>query len=153
MVSLAGDRLLAIIATQNEIATTALDMEAVMRLVVRQARRLLGAAAAVVELLDGEEIVYCVAAGSAEPLVGLSLPAHSSLSGLCVEQGEMLYSADTRDDERVDRKSCESIGAVSMACAPLRDAGRVVGVLKIYDLRPEAFDEADLETLLLLTKR
>jgi len=151
VVRLTGERLLAIIATQNEIASTALDLEAVMRLVVRQTRRLTGAGAAVVELPDGEDMVYCVAAGSSEPLVGLRAPANASLSALCVEHGETLYSTDTRDDERVDRKSCESVGAVSMGCAPLRDGGHVVGVLKIYDLRAEAFDDGDLEVLSLLS--
>jgi len=59
------DRLLAIIETQNEIAATALDLEAVMSLVVERAQTLTAAEAAVIELADGVEMVYHVARGTA----------------------------------------------------------------------------------------
>jgi diguanylate cyclase (GGDEF)-like protein len=148
---LPSDRLLAIIETQNEIATTALDLDAVMSLVVRRAQQLVGATAGVIELVDGEELVYHAASGSAEASLGLRLRADSSLSGLCVAHDEPLYCEDTRTDERVDRAACERVGAVSMVCVPLRYDGHVVGVLKVSDSERHAFSSADLETLGLLS--
>jgi hypothetical protein len=45
--SLSKERLLAIIETQNRVAASSLDLQRVMDLVVEQAQRLVGAAAAV----------------------------------------------------------------------------------------------------------
>jgi len=151
MTPLAGERLLAIIDTQNEITATALDVEAVMALVVRRALELTGAAGAVVEMVDGEEMVYRAAAGCAEAHTGLRLRADSSLSGLCVARDEVLYSRDTSKDHRVDEEACLRVGATSMVCVPLRHAGAVVGVLKVYDSCVGTFEVEDLETLALLS--
>lgn len=145
-----SERLLAIIETQNEIAATALDLDAVMTIVVRHARELVGAEAGVIELVDGEELVYHVASGTAEASVGLRLRAATSLSGLCVERDEVLCCEDSRADDRVDRVACERVGAVSMVCVPLRHEGVITGVLKVFDGRPSAFDDVDVQTLSLL---
>jgi 2-methylcitrate dehydratase PrpD len=55
-----------------------------MDLVVEQAQRLVGAAAAVVELIEGDEMVYRAVSGTAEEHAGLRLRANGSLSGMCV---------------------------------------------------------------------
>ena len=145
------ERLLAVIETQNEIAATALDLDAVMALVLRRAQQLAGAAAGVVELLDGEELVCHVASGTASKDVGLGLRAESSLSGLCISRGEVLYCEDAATDERVDAEACRQVGAVSIVCVPLSHEQQTVGVLKVYDPRAGAFDVADLQTLQLLS--
>ncbi len=149
---LPSERLLAVIETQNEIAAAALDLDAVMGLVARRAQELAGAAAGVVELLDGEEeLVYHVASGTATSRVGLRLRAESSLSGLCISRGEALYCEDAATDERVDAEACLQVGTVSIACVPLSHEQQTVGVLKVYDPRAGAFDAADLQTLELLS--
>ena len=141
------ERLRAIIDSQNRISAASLDLEAVMALVVEQARLLVDAAAGVVELLDGPEMVYTATGGAAEEFLGLRLQAATSLSGMCVALGELLYCEDAAVDPRVDRDACLRVGATSMVCVPLAHGGRVVGVLKVYDARPRAFDAQDLETL------
>ena len=149
--ALSADRLLAIIETQNRIAASALDLDAVMELVVERAGSLTGANAAVVELADGDEMVYHVGAGAAAAHVGLRLRADSSLSGLCVREGTTLHCRDAGADDRVDRDACRRVGAISMLCVPLGHDGRVIGVLKVYDPRPNAFDAQDVVTLDLLS--
>jgi diguanylate cyclase (GGDEF)-like protein len=145
------EHLLEIIETQNRICATALDLDAVMALVVERARRLVNAEAGVVEMLEGPEMVYMAASGAAEDFLGLRLQAASSLSGMCVALNEILYCEDAAHDDRVDHEACLRVGAVSMVCVPLNHEGRAVGVLKVYDQRPRAFTEGDLRTLGLLS--
>ncbi len=152
MASLPPERLLAIIDAQNEIAAAELDLGAVMTLITRCAQEITGAAAGVVEILDGEEMVYEVASGTAVAYLGARLRADSSLSGLCVARGEILHCEDAAADDRVDGEACERVGARSLLCVPLRHAGEVVGVLKVYDPRPHAFTQDDVQTLSLLSK-
>jgi diguanylate cyclase (GGDEF)-like protein len=149
--ALEPDRLLAVIETQNEIASTDLDLNHVMERVALRAQELVGAAAAVVELFDSGEMVYCAATGTAGDHVGLRLAAANSLSGMCVALGEVLYCPDCETDERVDRDACRRVGATSMLCVPLFKDDSAVGVLKVYDPRANAFDISDAETLRLLS--
>jgi diguanylate cyclase len=149
--TLSSHRLLAIIETLNEIARTALDLDEVMAIVMRCGRALTGAAAAVVEMVEGEHLVYRVASGAAEPYAGTRLRIDASLSGLCVRTGEVLRCDDAETDDRVDLEAARQVGAMSMLCVPLRHGDRVDGVLKVYDPRPHAFDDADVQTLRLLS--
>ncbi len=145
------ERLLGIITTQNEIIATGLDLNSVMELVVTRARALTAAASAVIELVDGEEMVYRVASGTPAAHLDVRLPVDVSLSGISVSGGEVLHCQDARTDERVDREACERVGAVSIVSVPLRHDERIAGVLKVYDSNPNAFDACDVETLRLLS--
>ena len=144
------ERLLAIIETQNEIAASALDFDAVMTLVVRRAQALIGSQAAVLELPEDQEMVYRAASGSAEPLLGLRLPLGDSFSGQCLQSGEILNCTDASKDPRVNPEACRRMGAVSILCVPVRRVIRPVGVLTVYSDSPAAFQYMDERTLDLL---
>src|ERR1700731_3557378 len=95
---LSQERLLAIIETQNEIAGSALELDAVLAGVGRRPQDLIGSEAAVLELPEENEMVYRAASGTAEPLLGLRLPLADSFSGLCLQSGEILNCGDTSND-------------------------------------------------------
>jgi diguanylate cyclase len=146
------DRLLAIIQTQTEIAASDLDLDAAMRLIAERAQALSGANAGVIEIADGDEMVYRVATGEATPFLGIRLKMDSSLSGLCVREERVLRSDDTAEDPRVDAEACRQVDARSMLCVPLTHRGGTVGVLKVYSPETNGFDDADVETLELLSE-
>jgi diguanylate cyclase (GGDEF)-like protein len=122
-----------------------------MHLVVLRSRSLTGADAAVIELVDGDELVSKVAAGAAEGHPDLRFRRDSSLSGMCLTLGQALRSDDTTADPRVDRKLCARVGAGSMVCVPLRQDAAVTGVLKVYSAASHAFDVNDEQALELLS--
>ncbi len=144
-------QLRAIIRTQTEIAASDLDPKAIMRLIAERARELTGASAGLIELLEGDEMVYTVTAGEATPYLGMRLKAGASLSGLCVHEGKVLRSDDTSEDPRVDSVACKRVHAASMICVPLTHRGETVGVLKVYSPEAHHFDDGDVETLELLS--
>ncbi len=144
------ERLRSIIQVQAQLTNAHLDLDAFMQQVVDSLQALTGAAGAVVELVEGEEMVYRCASPALARHLGLRLQRKSSLSGLCVERGEILYSQDTDDDLRVNRDACRSIGIRSMVCTPLYCRGEAVGVLKVMARQPLGFDEDDIQTLELL---
>jgi diguanylate cyclase (GGDEF)-like protein len=141
------DRLLAIIALQGEIAASRADLDSVMRVVVDRAASLTGAAGAVIELVEGDEMVYRTASGSLAASLRLRLQRAASLSGRCVEERAILRADDTATDARVDREACRRVGAASMICVPLFHDGLVVGVLKVVSTRARAFRDDDVATL------
>src|SRR6186997_1482398 len=147
-----GEQLRAIIRTQTEIASGDLEPEAVMRLIAERAQELTGASSGVIELAEGEEMVYTATSGEATPYLGTRLQRATSLSGLCVAEERVLRSDNTRDDERVDAEACRRVNARSMICVPLAHQGSTVGVLKVYAPERGHFDDADVETLELLSE-
>jgi diguanylate cyclase (GGDEF)-like protein len=146
-----SERLRAIIQTQTEIAATDLDLDAIMRLIASRGQELTGASAGVIEIAEGDEMVYRVATGEAAPFLGVRLKMASSLSGLCVAEGRILHSDDTSADPRVDAEACRQVNARSMLCVPLVHGGQTIGVLKVYSPAAGNFSDDDVETLELLS--
>lgn len=131
----------AIIDLQRRIQQVGHDLDAVMQLVVDTAMTMTAATGAVVEILEGDEMVYRAVAGLASASGGLRLAAPGSLSGLCVRERTALRSDDTSVDDRVDQAACQRVGARSMICVPLLDGDRCHGVLKVYAGVVAAFDD------------
>jgi diguanylate cyclase (GGDEF)-like protein len=142
--------LIAIIELLTALVTAGLEPEAVMKEVAERATTLTGATGAVIEMVDGDEMVYRAVSGSAQHALGLRLKRAGSLSGLCVEQGVALNCGDASTDERVDRAAVERVGLASMICVPLFGGERAVGVLKVISPKKHAFDKADSQMLSLL---
>ncbi|HVU75005.1 MAG TPA: sensor domain-containing diguanylate cyclase [Mycobacteriales bacterium] len=141
------ERLRAVIGVQREINAVVHDPAEVMRVVTRKAQELTGAAGAVVEILEGDELVYTAASGTAEPSLGARVRREASLSGICVEVGEPLVTYDTETDDRVDREACRRVGARSMVVVPLADDEQCHGVLKVLSGEPAAFGDEAVDTL------
>ncbi|MBV8397013.1 MAG: GGDEF domain-containing protein [Actinobacteria bacterium] len=142
------DRLVGI---QNSIATSAFEVEAVMRTVVENALELTGAEAAVVEIPDGDDMVYRAAAGTAVSHLGRRVPRARSLSGLAIATAEMLVCTDSELDPRVDRDACRHVGARSLIVVPLPHEGSPTGVLKVYSPVANAFGDGAGRVLAMLS--
>jgi diguanylate cyclase (GGDEF)-like protein len=140
-----------IIGLQTEIVKLGPDLGAIMNLVTEQVGILTEADGAIVELAEGEDMVYRAAAGIAKNQLGLRLKRGASLSGMCVETGQVLRCDDSEDDPRVDREACRKVGLRSMVVAPLFHGGTTVGVFKIASALPGFFTEKRLCILKLVS--
>jgi len=123
-----------------------------MQHAVEQTLPLVGANGAVIELADGDEMVYRAAAGIASNYLGLRLKAASSLSGLCIHSRSALVCVDSETDPRVDIEACRKIGLRSMLVLPLNHLGATVGVLKVISPNINQFGEEETFILKLLTE-
>jgi diguanylate cyclase (GGDEF)-like protein len=136
-----------IIRTQNEISSLGPDLGAVMECAAKSVQQMTQAGAAIVELAEGEDMVYRAATGFASSCLGLRLKREGSLTGLCIQNGQILICSDAETDNRVDREACRRVGLRSMVVSPLFFRHSPVGVLKIASPRPDAFREQDLAVL------
>ena len=139
-----------LLEAQSLITDEASELEAFMQRVVDLSQNLTGAAGAVVELVEGDEMVYRCASGSIREHVGVRLTRTGSLSGLCVAEARVLRCDDAEQDPRVDKEACVRVNVRSMICVPLLRSGEAVGVLKVTAERPAAFDSNDQYMLSLL---
>lgn len=147
MPSLAPLSLSQLVAVQSRLSQAELDLDNFMRLVVDTAESLTGAYCAVVELVEGEEMVYRCVGQFLSAFEGLRLPSNRSFSGLCVAERRVLRCDETETDPRVNLEACRRVGARSMACTPLVHRGVPVGVLKVMSSLPAAFDDLAVSAL------
>lgn len=143
-------RLASIVSLQQEILNVLDDAEKVMKLVVDRIPEVTSGSGAVIEILDGDEMVYRAASGSASSHVGLRLKREGSLSGEAVNKGAVLSCDDTDIDPRVDGAACRAIGMRSMIIAPLVHGGKTIGALKTFAPYPNAFTDLDTYAVQLL---
>ncbi|WP_088329465.1 GAF domain-containing protein [Lacimicrobium sp. SS2-24] len=144
---LTKQQLLLVIAAQTDIIRKHLDAQGAMERMAELATELTFASGAVVEMVEGDEMVYVAATGKARENIGLRLKAAASLSGLCIKKGQVLNCKDSDNDSRVDAEACKKVGLRSMLVVPLRTDGALVGVLKVFSSKTEAFDDVDVQVL------
>ena len=145
-----GKRIEAILAMQKAIAGARYDVEQVMQIIIEHGQRVTEATGGVVEIVDGEDMVYKATSGSAQAHIGLRLKREGSLSGLCVSENRVLLCEDTETDPRVDRETCRIVGVRSMVVVPLLQEEKTIGVLKVLSPKPNQFTQWDVTTLELM---
>ncbi len=118
-----------------------------MTLVAEQAQAITGSSGAVVELAEGDEMVYRAVAGVASNLLGMRLDKNSSLSGLCVIQAQTLYCEDIETDPRVNKEASRKVGIGSMVVVPLIHNDEPVGALKVFKPEAHGFQSGDMQVL------
>ena len=143
--------LIEIIQAQSDIVKLGLDLGGVIDFVAERVQHLTHASGAIVELAEGDDMVYRAAAGMAQHQLGLRLKRHGSLSGLCIDKGVPLRCDDSDSDPRVDREACCRVSLRSMVCAPLKHNDATVGVLKIASANVNAFNERHTQILQLMS--
>lgn len=144
--------LFSVIRAQSDIARLGLNIDKIIELATERCMILSEADGAVIELAEGEDMVYRATSGMAASQLGLRIKRQGSLAGLCVETGQTLKSDDAMNDERVDQAACEKVGLNSMVVIPLQHGQQIVGVLKVLSKRKAAFDRTDVELLKMLSE-
>ena len=137
-------KLVAIVDAQLELARLGPAFGAVMDLAAAKAMQLTGADGAVIELVEGSEVVYRAAHGLAEAQLGLRMQIKGSLSGLVLTSRQAATCTDSEIDDRVNREACRRVGLRSMAILPLLFGAQAGGVLKLAWREPRPFDEDEV---------
>ncbi len=138
------------LARTGSLLATELDPSAVLDEVARQAPALLQADAAVIRLLDGDELV--AAAGTGEDAQGVldsRVASTARLAGDAVQSRSPVAVPDAREDQRLQQADpMLAAGHASCVAAPLvGPEGAVQGVLSVYCRAPRAWREEEIEAL------
>jgi TonB family protein len=109
--------------------------------VAQNARAFTNASGAVIALSEGNaaEIICRARAGSSAPEVGTALRVERTFIGLCIQSGKELRCDDAETDPRVDTAAIRALGIRSMVVVPIKQEGRVVGVLAAFAPTAHAF--------------
>ncbi|MGH8679748.1 MAG: GAF domain-containing protein, partial [Burkholderiales bacterium] len=144
------DGLTTIIGTQQDVSSESLDLTALLRVIAVRAKEITRATGAIIEMLEGELLVYRAATDETLSRIGAKVPLAGSLAGLSIREGRALRCNETTADPRVDRESCLRIGARSLVTAPIYRDGKPAGALVVFGTAPHAFTDQTVQLLQLL---
>jgi len=143
-------RLSGVVSAQQEMLSVLNDPQQVMQLAVNRTPDVTNSAGAVVELAEGDQLVYRAASGPAVRHIGMRLPIDDSISGSCIIEQRPIRCDNVDLDPRVNSAAARMIGIRSLIVAPLVHGGKAVGVLKTFSHKTNTFDDLDTYTLQLL---
>ncbi|MFL5920920.1 MAG: GAF domain-containing protein [Gaiellaceae bacterium] len=138
------------LARTGTLLATELDPGAVLDQVVGHAPALLDADAAVIRLLEGDELVAAAGVGDETGgVLGSRMPSTARLAGDAVQSRSAVAVPDSRDDQRLlQADPMLAAGYASCVAVPLVGTeGSVHGVLSVYCRTPRAWREEEVEAL------
>lgn len=148
----AAETLAEIVQIQQEVTLPGVPLQEIMNLMVERAQKLTGASGSAVGWIVGDEIVFRAVTGLLREHAGRRVQQKSTLAGMAVRTGAVLYSADSETDDRVNLAVCRSIQARSLVVAPISSGQLIVGVLKVISERPNAFSKRDVHNVQILVE-
>ena len=133
------------IRTQAEVSFARGDLSAILDALVSGALEAVPSAdGAVIEMQEGDELVYTATKGSLARHAGLRIPLSGSLAGACLLTNQPLLVPDVLLDPRVKHDLVERLRLRSCVMVPVRRGGKPVGVLKLQSERTDAFSPAEV---------
>ena len=139
-----------IVATQQQIQMSHMDLQDTMHLIADRARHITGAAGGAIGLVEEDQLVYRAASGSAQGRIGERVPSSSCLSTQCLSQGESVYCRDVNRDSRVDHTLCNQYGIQGFIAVPIFYEGKIVGSIELDFSEANAFQEDDVRSAQLM---
>lgn len=112
-----------------------------LAVIAQRAQAFTNASGVAIALSEGnaDEIVCRARSGASAPDVGATLRVEGTFTGLCIQSGKELRCDDCETDTRVDTAAIRALNIRSMVVTPIREEGRVIGVLAVFAPTPHAF--------------
>jgi signal transduction histidine kinase len=124
--------------------TSRLDLDAVLRLIAEESRRLTDSHSTAVFLVDGGELVFSVFSGGGDSgLIGYRSPIESSIMGRNLLKGKSVRLEDVHSDDGADIELLIRAGVRSCLCVPLIAGTKPVGVIAATNKLTGDFDAED----------
>src|SRR5262249_8014502 len=112
-----------------------------LAVIAQRAQAFTNASGTAIALSEGNaaDFICRARAGSSAPEVGTALRVEGTFTGLCIQSGKELRCDDAETDTRVDTAAIRALGIRSMVAIPIKEEGRVVGVLAVFAPTTRAF--------------
>jgi Nif-specific regulatory protein len=137
----------------SRLLTSAVDLDHLLRVILRTSSQLVGSEDSSLLLLDPatHELVFVMVHGTvSEKLKMIRLKPGEGIAGWVVQHGKPLLVNDVEQDPRFTSKVDKVTGFQTKAilAVPLQDHGRTIGVLEVLNPRKDRrFNQEDLELL------
>lgn len=139
-----------IVETERLIQDPRVDFHTALELIAERTHTITRADGVALGLLENGKLVYRADTGDAATQLNAPALITATLAAECFRTGKALQSTQSRDDDRMDRGLCQQLGVESILAVPLRQEGKMAGVLELRFKRPNGFGSHDLRTCQLM---
>jgi diguanylate cyclase (GGDEF)-like protein len=136
-----------LLIAEQQLVEAASEPERLRHLLLELAQWVVGCDGAILERVDGDDLVWTVATGLLADSVGTRVTRARSLSGLAIATGTPHVSGDVGKDARADSVACRRLGVGSMIAYPLRHAQDTTSVVKVVARTAGALSEREIALL------
>src|SRR5215470_17821562 len=111
-----------------------------LAVIAQRAQTFTGAFSAAIALRTGGNQFRTVArSGSNAPDLDTPVRLEGSFAGQAIRSAKELRCDDAETDSRIDTSIARAMGIRSMVAVPIRDQGRIIGVLSVFAAVTKAF--------------
>jgi len=140
-----------IVETERLIQDQRIDSQTAVELIAERTHTITRADGVAVGVLENGKLVYRTDTGETASQSNFPVLITDSLAAECFRTGKALQSAETRNDGRIDQTLRQGLGVESLLAIPIRQEGKIAGVLELRFKRPNAFQSYDLRTCQLMS--
>lgn len=140
-----------IVETERLIQDKRVDFQTALELIAERTHTITRADGVALGLVENGKLVY--RADTSNNSSQLNIPAFitEALAAECFRTGKAMQSPNSREDIRIDQALCRHLGVESLLAVPIRQEGKIAGVLELRFTRPNAFISHDLRTCQLMS--
>ncbi len=136
---------------QFEIATSDLNLHKLLNLIVKHAQKLTGADGSAVNLMEGSDLICRAASGNLSELSGSRRAMNETFAGDAVRANRTINCPDIQSESKYNEPVFRKAAIRSINATCLYADKKIIGVLEISSLRPNAFEQREIETLEFVT--
>lgn len=140
-----------IVETERLIQDQRVDSQTAVELIAERTLTITRADGVAVGVLENGKLVYRADTGDTASQLNSPALITDSLAAECFRTGKALQSPSTRSDDRIDQALRQRLGVESLLAIPIRQEGKIAGVLELRFKHPNAFQSHDLRTCQLMS--
>jgi hypothetical protein len=140
-----------IVETERLIQDQRIDSQTAVELIAERTHTITRADGVAVGVLENGKLVYRADTGDTASQSKFPVLITDSLAAECFRTGKALQSAETRNDDRIDQALRQGLGVESLLAIPIRQEGKIAGVLELRFKRANAYQSYDLRTCQLMS--
>ena len=140
-----------IVETERLIQDPRVDFHTALELIAERTHTITRADGVALGLMENGKLVYRADTGDAATQLNAPALITETLAAECFRTGKALQSPESRSDDRIDRALRQQLGVESLLAVPIRQEGKIAGVLELRFNRPNGFQSQDLRTCQLMS--
>ena len=140
-----------IVETERLIQDPRIDSHTAVELIAERTHTITRADGVAVGVLENGKLVYCADTGDAATPTESPGFITEALAAECFRTGKALQSPESRSDRRIDQALRQRLGVESLLAIPIRQEGKIAGVLELRFNHPNGFERHDLRTCQLMS--
>jgi hypothetical protein len=140
-----------IVETERLIQDPRVDFHTALELIAERTHTITRADGVALGLLENGKLIYRADTGDAATQLNAPALITETLAAECFRTGKALQSTESRGDDRIDARLRQQLNVESLLAVPIRQEGKIAGVLELRFKRPNAFHNSDLRTSQLMS--